>query len=39
MLNKEYVLLDKIPTDMNVDLEQFGIKNLWYGFVLASLDN
>ena len=39
ILNKEYVLLDKVLPDINVNLKQFYIKNLWHRFVPASLDS
>ena len=37
ILNKEYISLDKVLEDINTNLEQFGIKNLWYGFAQTSL--
>ena len=37
MLNKEYISLDEVLEDINIDLKQFSIKNLWYGFVPTSL--
>ena len=39
ILNLENIILEGVPSKINLDLEQFGLKNLWHRFAPTSLSH